>query len=259
MKKSFLDFKRPPLVNMIIAESPMPIITTMRNAIYDGADAFGFQMERLKPEFRTENEFRRIFSYAEDKPIYVTNYRGAYNKDVLSEDERHEQLRLMLRCGATLIDLPGDTFDPTPGEMTDDPAAIEKQKKLIDEFHSLGGEVLMSSHVLKYLPDDAVIELAKKQEERGVDIAKFVTASDTEEELYANMQLIRKLKKELKIPFLFLSGGAYCKMHRAFGPYYGVCMWLCVQRYDAFSSKDQPLLSAMKIARDHLDLTPNLI
>ncbi|MBQ9428337.1 MAG: type I 3-dehydroquinate dehydratase [Clostridia bacterium] len=259
MKKSFLDFKRPPLVNMIIAESPSPMITTVRNAIYDGADAFGFQLERLKPEYRTENELKRIFSYTEDKPIYVTNYRGAHNKDVLSDDERHEQLKLALRCGATLIDLPGDTFDPTPGEMTDDPRAVEKQKKLIDEFHTLGAEVLMSAHVLKYMPDDAVIELALKQQARGADIAKFVTASDTEEELYANMQLIRKLKSELKIPFLFLSVGAYCKMHRAFGPYYGVCMWLCVQRYDAFSSTVQPLLSAMKNVRDHLDLTPNLV
>ena len=137
MRPSFADFKRPPLVDMIIVETPTQFITNVHNAIYDGADAFGFQMERLKPEFRTEEMLTKMFSHLGDRPLYVTNYRGAYNHE-MTEEARLDELKLALRCGASLLDITGDTFDPTPGELTKNPAAIDKQKKFIDEvkFHN---------------------------------------------------------------------------------------------------------------------------
>ena len=61
MRPSFQDFKRPPLVDMIIVETPTQFVTNVHNAIYDGADACGFQMERLKPEFRTEEMLIKMF------------------------------------------------------------------------------------------------------------------------------------------------------------------------------------------------------
>ena len=142
MKPSFADFKRPPLVDMIIVETPTQFVTNVHNAIYDGADAFGFQMERLKPEFRTEETLTKMFSHLGDRPLYITNYRGAYNHE-MTEEARLDELKLALRCGASLIDITGDTFDPVPGELTKNPAAIEKQKKFIEEVHEMGGQVLM--------------------------------------------------------------------------------------------------------------------
>ena len=260
MKPTFLGHKRPLLVDMIIVETPTDCVIHTRNAIYDGAEAFGIQMERLLPQYRTEDTLTKMFAYMEDKPIYVTNYRGGHNKD-MTDEARMEELKLAYRCGATLLDVPGDTFDknaPAPLELSRERDAVEKQKKLIYELHEMGAEVLMSSHIFHYLPKEEVIELALAQQERGADIAKFVTGAATEEELWDNMNLIRELKKELKIPFLFLANGAYCKPQRVLGPYAGCCMWLCVDTYDKFSSREQPLLRSMSEIVRNFDITPNL-
>lgn len=254
MKPTFKNFSRPPLVDMIIVETPTQFVTNVHNAIYDGADAFGFQMERLKPEYRTEEMLTKMFSHLGDRPLYITNYRGAYNRD-MTEEARLEELKLALRCGADLLDITGDTFDPTPGELTTDPHAIAKQKQFIEEVHAMGGHVLMSSHIYRFLPEDEVLAVALEQQSRGADVVKFVTWSDSEEELMQNLATIRTLKRELRVPFLFLSGGRYCRLHRAIGPYLGVCCWLCVESYDTFSSREQPLLRAMHSVVENLDLT----
>ncbi len=257
MKPTFLGHDRPLIVNMILAETPGECIINVRNALYDGAEAFGVQLERLRPEYRTEEHFRRIFSFMEDKPLYVTNYRGGHNRE-MTDAARIEELKLALKCGATLIDIPGDEFSPAPLELTKEPEAVERQKRLIEEIHQAGGEVLMSSHIHRFLPQEKVVEIALEQQSRGVDIVKMVTSSDTEAQLMENLNTIQALKHELKVPFLFLSGGPYCKMHRVFGPYFGVCMWLCVQKYDTFSSKDQPLLRAVHTIAANFDYKPNL-
>lgn len=256
-KLTFLGHERPLLVDMVIVETPTQAVNNIRNAIYDGAEAFGMQMERLRPEFRTEDILKKLTAYMGNKPLYITNYRGAYNKE-MTEEARMDELMLAIKCGATLVDLTGDTFDPTPGEMTKNKIAIDKQKAQIEKFHEAGAEVLMSSHIFKYMEPEQVLELALEQQSRGVDIAKFVTGTDNEEQLWNNLNTIKLLKKELKIPFLFLSNGPWCKMHRVLGPYFGVCMWLCVQQYDALSSRDQPLLRSMKAIVDNFDCVPNI-
>ena len=61
------------------------------------------------------------------------------------------------------------------------------------------------------------------------------------------------VKKELDgTPFLYLVNGAESRLIRQFGARLGVCMYLCVQNYVSVSSKEQPLLRSMKIARDAL-------
>jgi 3-dehydroquinate dehydratase type I len=120
----------------------------------------------------------------------------------------------------------GDMFDRQPGEMTTDPAAVEKQKKLIVDLHEAGVEVLMSSHVLKFTPAEEVLEIARRQQERGVDIVKIVTGAENMEQQLENLRITNLLKQELKVPFLFLSGGE-CGLHRRIGPMLGCCMYLC--------------------------------
>ena len=257
MKPTFLGHSRPLLVDMIIVDNPTQAVNNIRNAIFDGAEAFGMQMERLRPEYRTEDILKKLTAYMGERPFYLTNYRGAYNKE-MTEEARMDELMLGIKCGATLVDLTGDTFDPTPGEMTYNKIAIDKQKAQIEKFHEAGAEVLMSSHIFKYMEPEKVVELALEQQSRGVDIAKFVTGTETEEQLWNNLNTIKLLKQELKIPFLFLSNGPWCKMHRVLGPYFGVCMWLCVQEYDALSSRDQPLLRSMKQIVDNFDYKPNI-
>ena len=254
-KPTFLDFDRPLITDMIIEEKPADIENHLCAGEQEGADAFGIEIEWLRREYRTEEVFRNMFQYLSGKPLYVTNYRNGFNEG-MSEEARMDELKLALKCGATLVDLTGDTFAPTKYELTRDPAAVDRQRKLIDEFHALGGEVLMSTHVLEYRSPEEVLDIALEQQKRGVDIAKIVTFSGNEEEMYANMDTVRLLKRELKIPFLFLSGGPYCRMHRVLGPYYGVCMWLCVDAYTEHSSRTQPLLRSLVQIVRNVDLSP---
>ena len=252
MKPTFLNHSRPLLTNMLQVETPEVAVAQIRNAVFDGADAFGFQIEKLMPEFRTEETYRTVFSYMEDKPIYVTNYRHSHSAG-LTDDERAEELLAALSSGATLCDVMGDFYAPAGLELTTDVNAIDKQKSLIETIHQKGGEVLMSSHVMAFLNTDQVLNIAKEHEKRGADISKIVTASNSEEEMLENLATTVALKKELHIPFLFLSVGRYCKMHRMIGPMLGSVMYLCVQAHDALSTKEQPVLKSVKAVMDHFD------
>ena len=233
----------------------MPFITEMvqvptakqaelkiRNAIADGATAIGFQMSALEKQYRTKETLTSLFSAAEDKPIYFTNYRSGFNEGT-SDEELVEGLFFGLECGATLVDVMGDTFDPSPEELTTDEKAIAKQMEFIDEVHKRGGEVLMSSHIREFRSPERVLEVALEQQRRGTDIVKIVTGAETQEEELKNLEICNLLKKELKVPFLFLSGGKYSYLHRTIGPALGACMWLCFREYDDTTYAGPPLLS----------------
>ena len=155
--------------------------------------------------------------------------------------------------GATLIDVLGDLYCPTKYEITTDPVAIEKQKALIDEIHARGCEVLMSSHVLEFRSGEEVLAIAREHQARGADISKIVTFANTEEEELENLKTTALLRRELDIPFLFLSGGTHCKLHRTIGPMLGSCMWLTVQQHDECSAKFQPVCRAVRDIASNLD------
>jgi 3-dehydroquinate dehydratase len=250
-KATFLSYDKPLLCAMVQDETPDDMICTIMDSLYDGADAFGIQLCNLQPEYRTEEILRKIFSHCEGKPIYITSYRGKYNKD-LSEEERMDFLLMGLRAGATLCDIPGDTFAPCKEQMTFDSEATEKQKRLIQKIHDMGGEVLISTHTGRFYTEDEVSALAKAQVDRGADVVKIVTVANDEEEEMVGLQAIRRLKKELDRPFLFLVGGSHNRLIRQIGPALGVCMYLCVQRYHPVTTKAQPILRSVKAIRDNM-------
>ena len=111
----------------------------------------------------------------------------------------------------------------------------------------------MSSHVLKFIPAERVWEIAHEHERRGADICKIVTGASSMEEQIENLRIVRLLKAELQIPFLFLAGGE-CRILRRIGGTLGSCMSLCVHEYDALATKSQPLLRDMKLLRDTLEM-----
>lgn len=182
-----------------------------------------FEIEIMKSQCRTASDFKDIFSAMGDKPAYITNYRrGNICEHEQSDEELTEEMLLAIDCGATLFDVRGDLFDPCPLEITYYETAIKRQIELIDTVHKMGKEVLMSTHTLKFMPEAEVLKFAKAQEVRGVDIAKVVTAGETEAEEYSNLATTLKLREELKIPYLFLSIGEHCKKHRLLGPSLGI-------------------------------------
>lgn len=184
------------------------------------------------------------------KPIYVTNYRRHKNAG-RTDEELVDGLMTLADCGATLVDVMGDLYDPQPDEVARDSVAIQKQMELIEKLHGKGVEVLMSSHVLKYTAAERVLEIALEQKKRGADIAKIVTRADNMEQQIENLRITNLLKKELGIPFLFLSAGE-SSIHRRLGMKLGCCMHLCVYEHDVRSTVTQPLLSISKSIRDDM-------
>ncbi len=257
MQVSFLNHTKPLLTNMIQVTNPEDCIITAKNAIYDGADAFGFQICRFDPKYRTQEIFKRMFAAMGYRPIYITNYRQSFNEN-MTDEERMDGLLDGLRAGATLGDIMGDTFDPSPMELTRKPSAVDMQKRLIDKIHGMGKEVLMSSHIYKFLPAEQVLEIAYAQQERGADIVKIVTGGASEEEELENLRITAMLKKELKVPYLFLSTGTHYKLHRMIGPMLGCVMYLCVQQHDALSSKSQPILKSVRSVFENIDYMPDI-
>ena len=247
-KKTFLNFGKPLLTVMVQAETPMRIEELMKKSVPEGAEAFGMQFCRMKPEYRNAETYKRLFEKADGKPVYVTNYRHGDNKDKSDEILANELVGLA-ECGATLCDVMADFFDKQKGEFTTDSTAVKKQTELIDRLHNAGAEVLMSSHILEYTPAERVLEIALEQERRGADICKIVTGAKTMAEEIENLRIISMLKENLSIPFLFLSGGE-SRIIRRIGGEIGCCMYLCVYEHDAFSTRAQPLLSDMVKIRE---------
>ncbi len=247
--KTFLNHDKPLLVSMVQAETPERIKELMTLSLGEGAEGFGMQFCRLKPEYRTPEIYRELFSFS-SLPSYVTNYRYAQNEGK-SDDELADGLLLLADCGATLCDVMGDLFDRQDDELARDTEAIKKQMALIDELHSKGAEVLMSSHVFKFTPAERVLEIALEHQRRGADISKIVTGAETMAEQIENLRIINLLKENLKIPFLFLCGGE-CRILRRIGGELGCCMYLCVHEYDELATKSQPLLKDLRVIRDIL-------
>ena len=249
-KHLFSRQRLPILVTSLTDPTPTKTICTMRNAIFDGTDAFMLHMEALKQEHICENDLLMICNYACDKPLYTMNYRRPNGK---TDEQLIEEQLMAVRAGASMIDMMGDMFDPSPLELTWDSRAVDRQKQVIEEVHALGGEVLMSSHVWVYMTAEEALAHAKALEDRGADFVKIAMGVHNEEELLASLRTTALVKNELKIPFLHICMGQWGKLHRAISPTLGSCFALCVQSYTEAGHKEKPLLRAEKAVLDNID------
>ena len=89
---------------MIQARTPDRVLELIEKGIKGGTDAFGLQIEVLEHKYRTNEIFNKIFTAAQNKPVYVTNYRSGLNEN-MSDDERVKELLTAAESGAALIDL----------------------------------------------------------------------------------------------------------------------------------------------------------
>lgn len=252
MKQSFFNREKSLLTVMVQADNPERIKELMDKSVHEGAEAFGIQLEQLESRYKTKEIYKDMFSYAEDKPLYITNYRHTKNEGK-SDEQLAEELLEMADIGADLCDVMGDCFDPQQGEMTYNETAVKKQMDLIKELHAKGAKVLMSSHIFKFIPANEVLKIALEHQRRGADISKIVVGAENREEELENLKIINMLKEKLGIPFLFLSSGE-CRILRRIGGELGCCMYLCVYEYDSFATPQQPLLKNIKLIRDTINL-----
>lgn len=252
-RPTFLGRERPAVVCMIASETIGGAMEQFLGGESDGCDAFGLQYERLARDCRTDENLKKLFAAAGERPVYVTNYRSAANAGVPDEELAEELLRLC-GLGATLLDVPGDLFCPDPTQLTRDPDAVRRQTELAARIHAAGGEVLFSSHTLRFQPADEILGIALAQRERGADIAKIVARADTEEEELENLRTVTVLREKLGIPFLFLSAGTHCKLLRQAGPFLGCSMWLTVHEQNEFTTRSQPLCADIRAIADHFSV-----
>ena len=262
VKASFLNQNRPLITGMILKDNPDDIRFAVKNSIYDGADCLGIQLECLKKEFKSEENYKKIFAACGGHPIYITNYRLRENLG-FTDEEIGEELLKALSCGATLGDVPGSLFDSEMKmgdglELTYKQDAVDKQMELIERIHAMGKEALMSSHTFKFETAETVIEMALEQQRRGADVVKIVTGANSDEEQAENLRITTLLKKELKVPFLFLSGGTHSKIHRMVGPQLGCVTYLAVREHDRAAVTTQPTIRAAKAVRDNFDYMPDI-
>jgi type I 3-dehydroquinase len=242
MKASFIRSDKPLKTAMIQVKTADEAIAAIESGLKQGADAFGWQLECLNADQINQKTLENVFSAGCGMPFYVTNYKWASGGDK-PEEQYFDELLLALKCGATLIDMPGDSFSPAPDQLTYNEQAIRKQIEFSQKAHDLGGELLISSHVPDFRSEDYVLGMAFEQKRRGADIAKIVTFSHDDEQLTDNLKTTVRLRETLGIPFLFLSGGEKCRLHRLAGPLLGACMWLCVAYRAPITTPPQPLLS----------------
>lgn len=242
MKASFIRSDKPLKTAMIQVKTADEAIAAIESGLKQGADAFGWQLECLNADQINQKTLENVFSAGCGMPFYVTNYKWASGGDK-PEEQYFDELLLALKCGATLIDMPGDSFSSAPDQLTYDQQAIRKQIEFSQKVHDLGGELLISSHVPDFRSEDYVLGMAFEQKRRGADIAKIVTFSHDDEQLTDNLKTTVRLRETLGIPFLFLSGGEKCRLHRLAGPLLGACMWLCVAYRAPITTPPQPLLS----------------
>lgn len=237
--KSFCD-NLPILTVMIQAPTPEIIEERIKSSLSKGANSFGIQFEVLSKEYRNKETYQKLFELIKDKPLYITNYRKGSNEGKTDEDLANELLEFA-ELRPALIDVMGDYFHHDAFELTMDEEAVNKQIKLIEELHKKGAEVIMSSHIYKFLPLEKVLEIALEQQRRGADIIKIVTGATTIEEQIENLRITTVLKEKLEKPFLFLSFDNSF-IHRRLGMMLGCCMGLCVDVHDEWSTPVQPLL-----------------
>jgi len=256
MEKHLFDFsKKKPYFTVSLSDAtPEETICTIRNAVFDGADAFLIHLERMKEEYHNEATLKRIFAYAEDKPIMTLHYRSK-EKPELTDDDLTKVQFASIRAGASCVDVMEDLFDPELGQLAKDPSAVKKQKAYIDEIHKMGAQVLISSHIL-YKPTAQILEHAEKIQERGADIVKIAMRVDTPDQMDEATLANIALNKQLKTPFLFICRGKYGKANRMLAPIYGSCMVLCVQRYTVNGHKEKPILRSVKAVYDNLNYKP---
>ena len=242
-RPSFLALPRP-IVTCILGEKTVEdAIATVKNGEFKGAPAFAIHLEKLAKEDLTDDNLRRIAGCTR-RPFMFLHYRGDGR---FTDEERVELLTRAIECGAACDDFTADTFDPSPMEFTEKSEAVDRQKRAIDRVHELGGEVVMSSHILDRARScEQVLAHLQAVEARGADFAKIVTMANTEEEFVEAVRTTMVLRRELKKPFIFLCGGKFALPMRYLCPSLGNALTFCVEKYSAAFTTGQPPLENMQ-------------
>jgi len=245
MKHSFFNRQDAAVTLLCAPESISEAVGLSRAGEMDGADAIAIELQKMPPEQRTEENFRAVINSVQ-LPFMFIDYRS--DRFLGADDEaRQKYLLLAAKCGAEVIDVMGDLYDPSPLELTRNPRAVKRQRALIDKIHALGSKVIMSSHMTSTERSaEEVLEHLQEQSARGADILKIVVGMNTEAALLEGVRTLLLLRKELDKPFVFLGGGQYGRFIRYVGPQLGAAIEFAVHDYSPNKLYSQPTIRSFK-------------
>ncbi len=250
MRKSFLNQSRPVVTGIFAGQTPAELIAEARHAEFEGADGICVELCDLEPEFRNAESLKPVID-AVNLPFMFVFYRNDRQEN-LGDEARQEILLAAAEAGASMIDVMGDLYDPSPMELTRNVAAIDKQKKLIDAIHAKGADVVISSHMQCSRTAEEVLEHLSETAKRGADVVKIVTTVNTSEELAEAFRTTMLLKQELKTPFIHLCNGKFARPHRFMGPALGTSIFFAVPRYEPRYGMGQPSVRSFRAVLDNL-------
>lgn len=247
--RSFFGNSRTVITSLLTnLDSADAICLASAKAAADGADAVAVQLDFLPPEQRTKENYRRIMASAPELPFMFIDYRS--DKYFGQDDEARQKFLLeTAECGAEIVDVMGDLYDPSPRELTCRAEAIARQKELIREIHARGAKVVMSSHMREFLTADEVEAHLIAQKERGADLLKIVTLTDTEEHLCEAIRTDIRLSRTLGAPFIHLSNGKFSRLHRFLGLKLGLAVTFAVP---VETETSQPLIGQFKAVEENI-------
>ena len=244
-KRSFFNRQTPAVALLCNPEGLNQAIALAMSAESDGADAVALELGQFALEDRTPEKFRALIQSV-PLPFMFIDYRN--DRFLGADDEARQKFLLMgAEAGAEVIDVMGDLYDPSPLELTHDPAAIAKQKVLIERIHAAGAKVIMSSHMTTVERSaEEVLAHLREQSSRGADILKIVVGMDTEAAMLEGVRTLLLLHKELEKPFVFLGAGRYNRFIRYIGPTLGAAIEFAVHDYLPAMTYRQPTIRSFK-------------
>ena len=230
-RPSFVNRPRPGTVCVITEPTPAACRAVIRNGECNGATGFDLHLRVLEYQYQTEEVLKDLIlgSYL---PIMTLVYRDENNEHGmggLSDEDLAATQILAAKCGVSACDIMGDFFDRgAENQFTEDEKAVSKQKRLVDDLHEKGAEVIMSTHIWKPMSSEQILEHMKKLEDRGADMIKIAYRINTEDEMIESMKSTVLLRRELKKPFIQIAMGQYGKLLRILSPILGSAITFCV-------------------------------
>jgi 3-dehydroquinate dehydratase len=246
------------LAGVIRERSLKAAIAAIRNGEINGATAFDLHLSCLDEEYKNPDSIREIVS-STDKPMLALNYNQRYDWSSFytSEEERVKLLMTAAEAGVSAVDIQGYTYDleskenymgnanfsftkGNPKEIVTDKKIIEKQVALIEHFHAIGTEVLLSTHPYIPMNCEQVTELTKYLQKRKPDIIKIVTLCENDEQMVEAFKTMLTLKKEItKTKIHFHCCGKAGKLTRIINPILGAYLTFCTDQYTESSNLEQ--------------------
>ena len=241
------DVTMPAVAGVVRERTVKDAIESIKNYKSKGATLIDLHLSTLENQYRNVESIREIVK-STNLPILALNYSQNYDYspiDGVTEEERVGLLRIAAQAGVAGIDIQGYTFDFKSKsafygdksvmfykegikELVTNEEIIAKQTALIEEFHNMGCEVLLSNHPGVVLNSDQVVELAKFVSKRKPDIIKIVTTSECEEDNAEALKAMLRLKKELPCKVSYHLSGKYGHISRVLNPTMGGFMMFCV-------------------------------